>query len=212
MSWAEIKKAINSNITTPLDTLIKTVVNTDNNIPLNTQITNAKNSLSSSISDSETSVKSAINTAATTINNNISNISVGGLTSTTAAIRTQFANAMKFTQKSTINIDGIGTVYIFVKNNVLSFSGSWDLADSITKNYYKLINKWSSDNGYGDICLLTRLPAYTDTASWFPTATSWLGTKADTMYHHHHEMGNGNMSYDAQDRTDVGIVPVAYIV
>ena len=130
-------------------------------------------------------------------------------TPTTTAVRNAFASAMGFTQRSTISVTGVGTVYLYWKNASVK-NASWDEAYEICTNYWKHINEWAVEQGYGNICIASRMPAYTDTGSWLPSGTTWTGTQYTSVGNHYtwsDSYYNGGNDYFAFQ-----VVPVALII
>lgn len=169
MSWAEVKK-INSDLSTPLDELIKTGVNSDIAVPLDKLIK---------------------------------------FTPSTPAARTALAN-LGYTQRSTITSPA-GTIYLYWKNTSVK-SCSWDEAYEICTNWWKEINRWSQAQGYGNICIASRMPAYTDTGSWLPSGNTWTGTQYISNYygnHYYWESSNYGGNGDLGSRQ---VVPVVLII
>lgn len=153
MSWAEIKKAINSNLDVPLDKLID-------------------------FAPSTPEVRSAL-------------------------------TALGYTQRSTIT-SPMGTIYLFWKNASVK-SCSWDEAYEICTNWWKEINRWSVEQGYGNICIASRMPAYFDTGSWLPSGNTWTGTQASSDNNHFFWYGS-NYNNTHTDNTSYQVVPVAFII
>ena len=158
MSWAEIKKGINSDLSTPLNTLIN------------------KDIL---------------------------------FTPTTSAIRTALANK-GFTQRVTITGVNGETIYLFWKNASVK-SCSWDEAYEICTNYWKLINKWAQEQGYGNICIASRMPAYTDTGSYLPSGNTWTGTQHGSNNTHYYWNGS-SYSNNYSDAYSNQVVPVVLTI
>lgn len=151
MSWAEIKKAINSNLDVPLDKLID-------------------------FTPSTTEVRSAL-------------------------------TALGYTQRSTIT-SPMGTIYLFWKNASVK-SCTWDEAYEICTNWWKEINRWSVEQGYGNICIASRMPAYTDTGSWLPSSSdTWTGTQSGSSRCY----WNGSKYSYSSDENSHQVVPVALII
>ena len=138
MSWAEIKKAVNSDLATPLNSKI----------------------------DAQT----------TTLNKSIK------FTKSTAGARSALT-ALGFTQRMTMTAPDGTTIYGFWKNSSVK-SCSWDEAKEICDNYWKEINNWANEKGYGNICIFSRMPAYTDTGSWLPSGNTWTGTQNTDNQHY----------------------------
>lgn len=152
MSWAEIKKAVNDNLSIPLNKLVD-------------------------------------------------------FTPSTTAARTALTN-LGYTQRSTITSPA-GTIYLFWKNASVK-SCSWDEAYEICANWWKEINRWSISQGYGRICIASRMPAYTDTGSWLPSSgNTWTGTQYGSAGHN---IWNGSSYYDSSDYSSFQVVPVALII
>ena len=155
MSWAEIKKAINSDLSTPLDKLIK-------------------------------------------------------FTKSTAEARSAL-EALGFTQRMTMTAPDGSTIYGFWKNASVK-SCSWDEAKEICDNYWKEINNWANEQGYGNICIFSRMPAYTDTGSWLPTS-AWTATQSSSKNTHYYWNG---LSYSdnagGDDHNSYQCVPVVFII
>lgn len=140
MSWAEVKKAINSDLSTPLNSKI----------------------------DSQT----------TALNKSIK------FTKSTAGARSALA-ALGFTQRMTMTAPDGTTIYGYWKNASVK-SCSWDEAKEICDNYWKEINNWANEQGYGNICIFSRMPAYTDTGSWLPSGETWTGSQHNSNNNHYY--------------------------
>lgn len=117
--------------------------------------------------------------------------------------------ALGYTQRSTIT-SPMGTIYLFWKNASVK-SCSWDEAYEICTNWWKEINRWSVEQGYGNICIASRMPAYTDTGSWLPSSgNTWLGTQYNSSNAHYRWYGSAYDYY--ADATSSQVVPVALII
>ena len=158
MSWAEIKKAVNSDLGTPLDSLIKSLV---------------------------------------------------GFKKSTAGARSALT-ALGFTQRMTMTAPDGTTIYGFWKNASVK-SCSWDEAKEICDNYWKEINNWANEQGYGNICIFSRMPAYTDTGSWLPSGNTWTGTQYSSNNTHYRWNGSSYASNNVDD-TSYQCVPVVLII
>lgn len=177
MSWAEIKKAINSDLDTPLDSILK----------------DATYGLQA--------IKNAITAS--------SPAKASEFSPSTAEARSALASA-GYTQRATI-ASPAGTIYLFWKNASVK-SCSWDEAYEICTNWWKEINRWAVANGYGNICIASRMPAYTDTGSWLPSSgNAWTGTQYDSNNYHYYWNGS-SYDHDAGDNTSYQVIPVALII
>lgn len=180
MSWAEIKKAVNSDIDTPLNTLI----------------TNKTSTVTSAISSQTTTLSSLINSAS-------------GFTKSTLAARTALV-ALGFTQRITMTTPDGSTIYGYWKNASVK-SCSWDEANAICENYWKEINVWANKNGYGNICIFSRMPAYTDTGSWLPSGNTWTDTQySSNNSAHYYWAGSGYAA--GNDYASYQCVPVVLVI
>lgn len=164
MSWAEIKKAVNSDLSTPLNSLI-----------------------SNKASDL---------------------VSKMGFNKSTAGARSALT-ALGFTQRMTMTAPGGTTIYGFWKNASVK-SCSWDETKEICDNYWKEINNWANEKGYGNICIFSRMPAYTDTGSWLPSGNTWTGTQNNSNNYHY--LWNGSNYNTDNDRSSCQCVPVVLII
>lgn len=117
--------------------------------------------------------------------------------------------ALGYTQRSTIT-SPMGTIYLFWKNASVK-SCSWDEAYEICTNWWKEINRWSVEQGYGNICIASRMPAYTDTGSWLPSSgDTWTGTQDYSNNNHYRWNGSGYINN--YDFDSCQVVPVALII
>lgn len=117
--------------------------------------------------------------------------------------------ALGYTQRSTIT-SPMGTIYLFWKNASVK-SCSWDEAYEICTNWWKEINRWSVEQGYGNICIASRMPAYADTGSWLPSSgKTWTGTQYNSD--NNHSIWNGSSYLYYNDNTSCQVVPVALII
>jgi len=117
--------------------------------------------------------------------------------------------ALGYTQRSTIT-SPMGTIYLFWKNASVK-SCSWDEAYEICTNWWKEINRWSVEQGYGNICIASRMPAYTDTGSWLPSGVTWTGTQ-NASNNDHYRWNGSNYNTNANDSGSCQVVPVALII
>lgn len=257
MSWAEIKKAVNSNLAKPLDALIgektieiKDILNdtgyglsviknilTDSTNGLNaiksyisnstyglsaikdilanstygliaiksilTDSTNGLSAIKSYVSNSTyglSAIKSAITTMSTTIS------SSAGYTPSTAAARAAFV-AKGHTLKRTDTVMGI-SVYVYYTSAKIKDT-TWDEANALCQMYAELVNKWSQENGYGKICIGSRLPTYNEQI-YASSGATWTGTQYGSNSNHYYWAGSscGN----GTDYTASGVVPVVLII
>lgn len=125
----------------------------------------------------------------------------------TAAARTALTN-LGYTQRSTMTTPA-GTVYLFWKKASVK-SCSWDEAYEICTNWWKEINRWSLGQGYGNICIASRMPAYSDTGSWLPSGGTWTGTQYNS--NNTHFCWNGSDYTYNYDTYSFQVVPVALII
>lgn len=116
--------------------------------------------------------------------------------------------ALGYTQRSTIT-SPMGTIYLFWKNASVK-SCSWDEAYEICTNWWKEINRWSVAQGYGNICIASRMPAYTDTETWLPSGTTWTGTQTNS--NNNHFFWSESTYYNGNDNYPGQVVPVALII
>ena len=143
----------------------------------------------------------------TKINSNLS-VSLDELirfTPSTEEARTALTS-LGYTQRSTISSHA-GTIYLFWRNMGVK-SCSWDEAYEICTNWWKEINRWSVAQGYGNICIASRMPTRTDAGYWLPSGSTWTGTQ-DNSKHWYWSGSNYISNYDSNSYQ---VVPVALII